>query len=257
MPNGLALNRLFTSEKFMIDENGGVIMRKFLILMVIFLLVPNICLASLVMHFSFNGSCKNSVNGISGIHFGNHNYGKGLLNNAIYFDGDGDYIDLGTGYNLSKNFTMNVWVKTDVDNIKREDAAILAKYETNEYGPYDFYLSYNCPAYWISDGKGNYQKHISNTKLSPNQWYMLTYTYDYAKSQLTIYINGKYDTSFKCIPVTSNKDKVTIGRQALMFGDYSRLQYKGWIDELRLYDQTLSYESIKNLYRKYLMYSNM
>lgn len=42
-----------------------------------------------------------------------------------------------------------------------------------------------------------------------------------------------------------------------MFGDYSRLQYKGWIDELRLYDQTLSYESIKNLYRKYLMYSNM
>ena len=176
-----------------------------------------------------------------------------------FIDGDGDYIDYGKGYNLGQNFSFNVWIKPDKENLQRKDAAIFCKYETNGYGPYDFYISNNRPAFWISTGKGkdSYQKHVSNTKLNPDTWYMLTYTYSYEKQQLAIYINGEYDNSFSCVPVTQNSDKVTVGRQALMFQPYKDLQYKGWIDEMRIYDETLTDDYIKALYERYISMSEL
>ena len=234
-------------------------MKKFFSFLILAVFVPNICFAALTAEFTLNGNSTDSISGISGTSFGNVKYGKGFLNDAVYLDGDGDYIDYGKGFNLGKDFTFNVWIKPDKENLQREDAAIFCKYETNGYGPYDFYISNNRPAFWISTGKGkdSYQEHISNTKLNPEQWYMLTYTYSYEKQQLTIYINGEYDNSFSCVPVTQNDDKVTVGRQALMFQPYARLQYKGWIDEMQIYDQTLTADYIKALYERYISMSEL
>lgn len=228
-------------------------MKKLLGFLFLVMLVPSICSAALTptAEFTFDGHCGNLVNGEDGKQFGNVKYGKGFLNDAIYLDGDGDYIDYGKGYNLGRNFTFNVWIKPDKENLQRKWATIFAKYETNNYGPYWFGLYYGSPDYWLSDGKGNYQEHISKTKLNPDTWYMLTYTYDYGKQQLSIYINGNLDSSFPCVPVIQNNDKVTVGRQALMFQPYSNLQYKGWIDEIQIYDETLRADYIKAIYKRY------
>ena len=210
----------------------------------------------ILLDMSFDKNVTDSANDEKGTKFGDIKFGKGISKKAIYLDGDGDYVSLGEGYNLPKSFTLNVWVKTDEENVDRSDAAILAKYETNKYGPYDFYLAYNKPAYWVSDGtgggffSGGYEAHISETVLKANKWYMLTYTYDNKKTQLSIYINGKLDSTFNCIPVTTNKDEVTIGRQSLHFNG-NHQEFKGWIDELRIYNKALSAKKIKKLYRSY------
>lgn len=202
----------------------------------------------MLMWYKFENDLVNSADGKNGTKYGDVTFEDGVSGRSIYLDGDGDYIDIGTGYNLFGDFTFNVWIKTDGGNANRSDAAILAKYKTNRFGPYDFYLSYNRPAFWASDGKGDNEHYISDTTLESNKWYMLTYKYDRNDKLLSIYINGKLDTSFSCIPITFNDDTVDIGRQEFMFSPYQNLQYKGWIDELRLYNYLVSDNEISDLY---------
>ena len=59
-----------------------------------------------------------------------------------------------------------------------------------------------------------------------------------------IYVNGKLDLSVECDEIITNDDTVTIGRQSLMFSPYSDLEYKGYIDELKIFDKALNEKEI-------------
>ncbi len=48
--------------------------------------------------------------------------------------------------------------------------------------------------------------------------------------------------------MTQNSDSVTIGRQDLMFSPYSDLEFKGYIDELRVYNRNLTASEVQDLY---------
>ena len=202
-----------------------------------------------LVHFKFNGNYKTSIGDISTTHYGNSKFASGKLGKAAYFDGNGDYVTAGRGLNLKGDYALNVWVKPVAGNETRSDAAILAKYETNQYGPYDFYLQYNKPAFWMSNGNGTHKEVVSDTAVANGKWSMITYSYKKSSKKLSIYINGKYDASFEVDPLYSNNDLVTIGRQALMFSPYSHLEYLGWLDELSLYNKSLSSAQVKALYR--------
>ncbi|MDO5422132.1 MAG: LamG domain-containing protein [Eubacteriales bacterium] len=205
---------------------------------------------SLMMAFSFEENYENAADDTQGINFGRRTFGEGVKGSAVYLNGNGDYIIVGKECNLPGDFTFNVWLNTDEENKERSDAGILAKYETDYYGPYDFYLNYNHPSFWVSDGNGGHEEYQTITELEAGQWYMLTYTYQAEYSKLSIYINGEYDTSFQSIPITENEDTVTIGRQYLE-GDREKVQYQGWLDELALYGRAFSEEEVKELYDSY------
>ena len=64
-----------------------------------------------------------------------------------------------------------------------------------------------------------------------------------------IYINGNLDSSYKVPGMTQSNDVVMIGRQGYMFEPYSQLEFKGCLDDLRVYNQALSYEKIQSLYQ--------
>ena len=199
-----------------------------------------------ILYMSFDKTMKDEVSEKKMSKYGNIKYVKGKFGKAAYFDGDRDYVELKKQYDLSEmSFSLNFWVKAESED--KSDAAIFSKYETNLYGPYDFYLTYNKPAIWISDGRGGYEVYISDTVLSSDKWYMITVVYSAKKSKLTLYINGKVDNSWKIIPITTNKDTVMIGTQALDVG--RKADYRGAIDELRLYKGVLSKKMVKKLYK--------
>ncbi len=165
---------------------------------------------------------------------------------CAYFDGDGDYLDLGIGFNFHDSFTASVWVKSESET--RSDAALLAKYETNGYGPYDLYLSKNRPAIWISNGKGRYTKDIAGSAID-DQWHMVTWTYQKSDRKYTTYVDGVEDRmTVLDHDLTANDDHVTIGRQAFMFAPHDHLEYRGYMDEFRIYDISLTSEEVLNLY---------
>ncbi len=201
----------------------------------------------LLADFSFENSLEDIANSNSVYGYGDYTFASGVNGNCLYLDGDGDYLDLGNDYHLTDDFTFNVWVKSE--NEDRSDAAIFAKYDTNGYGPYDFYMSYNRPAFWISNGAGGYDEFISDTTLSSDRWHMVTYVKD--GSDYKIYIDGELDLSFECYDITTNDDTVTIGRQNFMFSPYSDLEYKGYIDELKIYNKAFTQEEINDLYDEF------
>ena len=211
-----------------------------------------------LIYLPFDDDFKNRYDNTEGTAHGNVPFGSGVFGNAAYFDGGEGYLDLGTGYNLSGDFTCNVWLKPDADNEGRNDAGLLAKYQTNSKGPYDFYLQNNAPAFWITSGSKSLW-YVADNKIPSDAWSMVTYMYSAANKTLNVYINGELAKSFSNVEASNtNDDLVTVGRQAYMFkgktgdGGYNdseaHLKYKGWMDDLLLLDYTLSESYIRQIY---------
>ena len=211
-----------------------------------------------LIYLPFDDGFDNVADGTAATVHGNVELGSGVSGNAAHFDGDTGYLDLGTGYNLTGSFALNMWLKPDKDNADRSDAGVFAKYETNGRGPYDFYLQYNAPALWISSGSvGSW--YVADHAISSNEWNMVTYVFDAADKKLTIYVDGKLVLSEEGLPeINANNDVVTVGRQALLFSGSSssghlidtdaHLKYQGWVDDLLLLPRTLGESDIRRLY---------
>jgi len=206
-----------------------------------------------IAYFPFENNVTNYINqsDIFTI-YGNCKFLNGKINNAIYLDGDGDYVDLGRGFNLGKEFSLCFWIKPD--ELTRKYATIFAKYETNKYGPFAFSLNYNNLNLWFSDGKGSYKEINSKSEIKENVWTFVVYTI--FNNEIEIYINNILDSKINYLKndnnenslITESNDRVTIGRQALMFEPYRDLQYKGHVDELLITNFVLNYEQRKLLF---------
>ena len=162
---------------------------------------------------------------------------EGLQNNAVYLDGDDDYFDVGNDLNFSNTFTVAAWIKWQ--NAGHNWQTILAKYQTNGFGPYAFAINgtrFNC---WISNGSSGNVNFNSNHVLVEEEWVHVIFEGDNQMGR--IYINGVLDAEQSIPNMTQNEDLVTIGRQALPLGSNNG-DYKGNIDELRVYDRVLTPE---------------
>jgi len=199
----------------------------------------------LLAYYPFNGNANEETGQyVDGILNGDASFKKGVIGQALYLDGNGDYVDLGNGLNLNQKYSVSFWVKSE--DLSRKYAAVLAKYETNGYGPYDFSLHYNKANLWVSNGQGGALSVDSKANISKNIWAFVSYTVN--SGQLSIYVNGRLSTTRTIPAMTKNNDRVTIGRQALMFSPYSDLEFKGYIDEVRIYNRSLSAAEINKLY---------
>lgn len=200
---------------------------------------------NLIAYFPFEKSADDvGDNNLKGNLINNATFKNGKIGYSLYLDGDGDYVDLGDSFSLASNCSVSVWIKSE--DLSREWPAILAKYETNHYGPYDFELHYDKVSVWVSNGNGGHVVIDSNTSITENEWVHIVWVIKDTKA--TIYVDGEFDIQSDIPLLTHNNDQITIGRQALMFSPYSDLQFKGYIDELRIYSRALSESEIQELY---------
>ncbi|MEN8219705.1 MAG: LamG domain-containing protein [Pseudomonadota bacterium] len=192
----------------------------------------------LVAYYPFEGNVADeSGNANHGVRKGHAEFRTGIVGKlALYLDGDGDYVELGNDLNLYNEYSVSVWIKTE--DATRNAAAIIAKYETNHYGPYDFQLNNDKASLWISSGTGSYKEILSNASISEDAWTYITFVGQ--NGTFKIFLNGVLDTNTTVPNMTQNNDAVTIGRQALMFSPENELQFKGYIDDLRIYNRVLS-----------------
>jgi hypothetical protein len=202
--------------------------------------------SGLVAYYPFNGNANDgSGNGNDGKIIGNGKFSLGVKDRSLYFNGDGDYVDLGNGFNFDYDYSISLWILAD--DLKRSDAGLFAKYESNHYGPYDLYLNYNKVAFWVSNGYGGYTQFSSNISVPQKCWtHILLSVKD---NSAKIYINGVFDIESPVPKITQNTDKVTIGRQALFYDTYS-LQFEGKMDEIRVYNRALEENEINILYEE-------
>lgn len=179
-----------------------------------------------------------SGNGNDGTLAGNPQWVTGILDGALEFDGNGDYINCGNGPTLQiqDQITLACWIR--VPQFTRNWATIISKGDSS---------------YRLSRGESNYAVHMGfngatsmpyswfdgKKAVNDDQWHHIVGLYDGTEAR--IYVDGKLDASQAATGQMYATDyPVYIGENSQATGRY----WDGLIDDARIYNKALSEDEI-------------
>jgi hypothetical protein len=174
-------------------------------------------------------------NGFNGTFKGDPAWVDGIYGKALEFDGD-DYVEVPDAANIKpESITMATWVYFDDvsgrrDFISRDD-------------DYAFSLGGN-----PGDGKlwavittaGDWLDVGGETQIETSKWYHVALTYDRGTKVLTLYLDGKVD----------GEGSAPAGMEhrrggSLTIGTFEARYLKGKLDEIKIWDEALPVEEIR------------
>lgn len=195
--------------------------------------------------YKFDGDLADSSgNGNNGTAVGNITFVPGINGNAAAFDGS-SYIEVpdSASLDLTKTFSISVWVYKDFNSLQNK-APIVTKQSDQviKQYPYNFFDKLQQPNLSLGITTGA-KETDSRVIVDMHKWELLTYTYD--GSTVTLYVGGenKYSMPYNNELLVST-GKLFIGKM-FMSKDY---YYKGYMDDLRIYNKTLSSGDVTKLY---------
>lgn len=238
--------------------------------LLILLLTPTIASAQsnlasgLVAHYTFNGNANDESSKNNNPIFNNTILTEdrfGNKNAAAYFNGKNSYIQIKNSSSLCPDeITLVALIKPmGFYNGLCYNNSILEK-GAKDYLPGCYSLRYTAGEYTngdCHDGDSAHQNFVgmvaanggktsSDIFVKPGTWYLVVYTYGKQSSKL--YIDGEMITSF----VTKNK--IGKNKDDLFLGRKDNAQYPYWfngvMDEIRIYNRTLSADEITELYEE-------
>lgn len=202
----------------------------------------------LVGYWKFDGNADDSSgNNNHGKWVGRESYGKkGVLGEAADLDGLSNYVTVPHSHsiNLGGAFSFGAWVHS-YGNAKNQH--FLNK-RTGGEGPFwDMYLSADAENVNAEIAGGSYDNPASN--IMPYEWHHIMFTRD-IRRLTTIYVDGKPLKSKTILGDSYNTHAFNIGNleQALDQG------FNGLIDEVVIYDRSLSEEEVSSLYEAGVRY---
>jgi len=170
---------------------------------------------------------------------------SGKWGSAMRFDGIDDYVSAGNDGSLNAvNVTVAAWVKSSA-SAQSSYARIVEKiYATSYYLGMD--VSGNKFKGIFAAPSSPYGYLESTTTMSANTWYYVVATHDGSMDYL--YVNGVRESSQANTAALSSSSPVYIG----MYTAYAAGNFNGAIDEVRIWNRTLSAAEIQQQY-----YSNI
>ena len=189
----------------------------------------------LVAHWKFDdgiGSSKaiDSAGTNDGTLNGDPTWTIGRVEEALSFDGDGDYVSVNPIAPLAGNsFTVQAWIS--VDESAGAWNPILTQHDLSNDGYY-FYIANDKPAFYLVDGAG-FAQVVSVEYFNANQWYHVAATND--GSNLKLYVDGQLKQIVSSAGLTGTGYEAYIGCEII-----SPLYYSGLIDDVRVYNRALS-----------------
>jgi hypothetical protein len=186
----------------------------------------------LIAHWKFDDGSGNTAIDSAGTNngtlMGNPTWTSGRLDGALSFDGDGDYVVTAPVAPLIGNtLTAQAWIRTS------ESAGIWNPIFTQNAGDgYYFYISSGRPSFYIVVGAA-YVQVVSQDVINPNEWYHIAGTND--GSNLKLYIDGQLEGSDNSTGFLGVSSNACIGCEPT-----SSLYYMGLIDDVRVYNRTIS-----------------
>ncbi len=195
---------------------------------------------------------------------------NGNADKAYYFDGSGDYINLGNKSTLMpSSLTVNVWFRLD-DTL---DFHKIIGCRNSNYGEYGMDM-YHHKDFGIITSLGagstnNAIGHHTLLNLKPDEWHMLTFVYDGVndKQRFATYLDCEflgYENRTGSSGGLKSTERLTynpdnswyIGANSQYFSDPSLnngpYYFEGAIDDIAIYNRPLNIEEIKKLAGKTL-----
>ena len=194
----------------------------------------------LVAYFPFNGNANDaSGNGNNGIVYGatltTNRFGT--PNSAYYFPGNNDWISVpdAPSLNLTNGFTLSAWINFEVGGTF--GPRIVDKFM------YSLFTEPNGGSRALRMYLSDQTSLMTAINVYAGQWYHVVGSYDL--HQRKIYLNGSLVASDSCtFALIPNSLPLEIGRKPV----YGYDNFKGIIDEVRVYNRALSDSEVQQLY---------
>ena len=168
------------------------------------------------------------------------NLGAGVGGSGAYdFDGSNDYISVPSSelLNLSETMSIAFWVK--YNGTPGTYDMIASKTTSSSWNDgYGIYFSGSTVKFWVTSFSAN----VASSSITPTNWNHVVGTYDGSKVRIFVNdIEGTPDTYSGAI--SKNSADLEIGR-----GSSNSYNLKGILDDLYMYNYSITYDEIKNLY---------
>ncbi|MFH1641356.1 MAG: LamG-like jellyroll fold domain-containing protein, partial [Nanoarchaeota archaeon] len=189
------------------------------------------------------------------------NYTAGRYGNGLSFDGVDDYVVVADesdyDFEITDDFLLSAWIKASTSNSM--DAGIIAKYNTSSNIGLYTYIDYIGETYKLYLSLWNAADNriivrADDTTLNDNNWHHIAIFYDGNSdaSGVQIYIDGVNETIAIVQDTLTNSilnnEYFTIGGRGTSGSGATRQYFNGTIDEVRIWNRTLSASEIQILY---------
>jgi hypothetical protein len=193
---------------------------------------------------SGNIAADSGDKGLDGSLVGDTSWVDGIVDGALAFDGDGDYVDLGKdpAFNITQQITVSAWIKINALDkkwksivTKGNSAWRLHRHRGNNA------LQFACSGLVV---QGNKWGSINGTvDVNDGRWHHAAGTYN--GSQICLYVDGKLDVS------STASGTIKINDHPIYIGENSERPDRFWnglIDDVRLYSYALTADEVARLY---------
>ena len=195
--------------------------------------------------YHMSAGANDSSNGINGTFAGAAaSSSTGKFANSLVLDGTDDWISVADNVKLDGYATMSLSAWVNADAINNADA-IMAKWMGASLA---YYLAIDNTAgkfsCYFANATANSPVALSSTSIATGSWYHVACTYD--GSNICVYINGVKNTT-----CASQTGTVRASTSALLIGEYDTVgnrEWDGYIDEVRIYNRSLSDTEVKAMY---------
>lgn len=235
----------------------------------------------MVLYMPFNGDLTDkSINENSAEDFTSGNYVDGRKGRALDFDGENDYAVLTKNIATTEQMSFSFWVKLREPKTEENNGSIFSKYSMSENRRCILISTFNryeddvvnrlCAAFYKYGFSSNYHDHVKSymvdkdideypdetlwevtnqKKIEVNKWThcVVNLTADYLETWLDgvlcVKKKREYDSYYD-----SENEPICIGNN-LAGGAGSNNHFNGVLDELRVYNRSLTEEEIRILYK--------
>lgn len=202
--------------------------------------------AGLVAYYPFNGNANDeSGNGNDGVvdgailtsdRFENEN-------SAFSFDGENDVLTISDHPTLvgTNILTISTFINLNTDNGLR---VIAAKYDPEGDREYQLSVENGYLRWWISNDGINGAAFTSESQIDINKWLHITSIF--SNGFISFYVDGilQFETDTNIYTIYDGNSQISIGGSF----DQSNYYFPGEMDDIRIYNRTLTETEIKELY---------
>ena len=205
-------------------------------------------------------------------------YTKGVVGDALYFNGTDDYLTLENTLRLSKEFAFSFWVKSEgAASATENNGAVISKYNFNQrsfyitsYGYQDSRSENLIHASFFGAGNTNNRQrdwvtsNLSNAYLTENQWDPAQWNIVDAdtltknawthvvvnmdSAMLSVYLDGKLKVQKeRAYDAYHDSSQKTYIGNIFSGGEGNNNHFHGYLDELRIYERSLYPQEIEQL----------
>ena len=169
---------------------------------------------------------------------------QGASGNGYYFDGDGDYIDIGTISGLGVEQTKMLWVYVDAFPLEHDVYLIEEDDKTGNNNWIELFDSDGNGVPEVRAGFDGENYFDSDGEIACGHWYHIAVV-SRASGDIGIYINGVPDSSKSGFSATTEPQAIVIGADSQM----QLACFKGIIDEVAIFNKALSDYEIQQCYQ--------